>query len=42
MSTSVTTTAYVPVMLIMGMINFFVVTNCFFGLLQMCDQVSAA
>jgi hypothetical protein len=39
---SVETTAYEPVMLIMGMINFFVVTNCFFGILQMCDQVSAA
>lgn len=44
MSSSVTTTDYDYnyVMLIFGMINFFVVTNCFFGLLQMCDQVSAA
>ena len=44
MSSSVTTTDYDYnfVMLIMGILNFVVVTNCFFGILQMCDQVSAA
>ncbi|GMI29516.1 hypothetical protein TeGR_g246 [Tetraparma gracilis] len=39
MTTSVNTTAYAPEMLIMGFINFFVVANCFFGILQMCDQL---